>query len=231
MLTGAISNVKIGAKRGEKVASFWNKRINKRLKWEVARDLGVEETKIQELIDGKRHIGGETMDKVLQSINDNSENRVAKDLEVLDWYTNTDLKALRKEWGYGQTELADKLGLNYSTLNAVESKYQFRGRVTKNIHLLYDFYQNEFNKKIGNETTTANVTLSVPTIETKDIVNDEVSFDVQPIFKDEILIKIDNEGNITYIENGKEIQNITEIHLDKIGNEKPMLEIRLTRLF
>ena len=111
-----------------------------RVKRQVAKDLNVDEEQVQELIDGKRHIGGETMDKVLQSINDEAENRIARDFEILDWYTNTDLKALRLEWGYGQKELANKLKINPITLNAVESKYSAAKNVTPNIQKLYDFY-------------------------------------------------------------------------------------------
>jgi len=233
------------------VSSFWSKRIkDKKLKQEVAKDLGIEEHKIQELIDGKRHIGGETMDKVLQSINDNNENSVAKDLEILDWYTNTNLKDLRKEWGYGQIELANKLGLNSNTLNSIESKYQFKGHISKTVKNLYEFYHNEFNKKLKPIGKNARVnvngrkakkqpiieeTFSIlsdqPVVTIDDIGDKKVEFNVQPIFNDDIVIKISSNGEITYIENGKEIQNITELHLNKLGNEKPVLDIKLSRTF
>lgn len=221
-----------------------------RTKRKVAKDLGVDEEKVQELIDGTRHIGGETMDKVLESINDEKENAEIRDLEILDWYMNTDLKKLRKEWGYGQTELGDRLGIYSKTLNAVESKYQFRGHVSNNMRKLYDFYQNEFNKKLEPLQDKARVRVNKlndsdtniqeektpnPTIEPikANIVFDDISkANIIPQFVDEdIIIKIDKDGNITYSEYGKEILNITELHLDKVGDEKPTLDIKLRRLF
>ena len=301
------------------MASFWSKRINMRVKRQVAKDLNVDEEQVQELIDGKRHIGGETMDKVLQSINDEAENRIARDFEILDWYTNTDLKALRLEWGYGQKELANKLKINPITLNAVESKYSAAKNVTPNIQKLYDFYQNEFNKKIESkvnnrsprerciyvcdkndeilawykntnlvelrrqfgyggvelaqklginfktfnnmehhtndylratekiqklynfyhdENNMKNAQLSeIKPIEAKAIVDepkvviDEPKEEIKANFDEDIIIRIDKNGNIIYSEYGKEITNITELHLDKVGDEKPVLDIKLRRLF
>ena len=233
------------------MASFWSKRINMRTKRKVAKDLGVDEEKVQELIDGTRHIGGETMDKVLESINDEKENAKIRDLEILDWYTTTDLKALRKEWGYGQTELGDKLGIYSKTLNAVESKYQFRGHVSNNIRKLYDFYQNEFNKKIEPLQNNGKVRVKKPIVEINEetpiieidqnkiapyVVNidktpHKVEYSKNQEYSEGVVIKIDDSGNLRYFENGKEIENISEIHLEKIGSEKPILEIKLTRLF
>jgi len=224
------------------VASFWSKRINTKLKHDVAKDLGVEEEKIQELINGERHVGGETMDRVLKSIQENEENGTAKELAILDWYNNTDLKDLRSRWGYGQTELARKLEINVSTLNAIESKYHERKSVSKLMKKLYDFYQDEFNKQISKSKPgqKSNETSIVITDETLDKISGFIGSPENFYAKLEeakeetaeyIVIKIDREGNIMYSENGEIISNITELHLDKIGEEKPVLDIKLRRLF
>ena len=278
-----------------------------KVKRDVAKDLGVEVEKVQELIDGRRHIGGETMDKVLQSIDNAKENQTAKNLEIMDWYNNTDLKELRKEFGYGQSELAKKLNVNYSTLNSLEGKYQHLINVTPLMQTLYDFYKDDFNKKISttkkvkvfvskNEILNSEVykwwkntdlkalrkskyygqqeladilNVNVKTLDaTESKIHNYVSvtpvmqklYDfyhkdneitqelkvVEPVAQvvtyvsetpkeveknDDIIIKIDKDGNITYLDGGNTIANITEIHLDKVGNEKPSLEITLKRIF
>ena len=129
------------------MVSFWSKRINAKQKQQVAKDLGIEEEKVQELIDGKRHIGGETMDKVLQSIKEEKENRIAKELEITSWYAETDLKKLRKDWGYGQSELANKLGMNPKTFNSIENKYQFVGHASKTFVNYMNFIKMNLIKK------------------------------------------------------------------------------------
>lgn len=70
--------------------------------FDVAREVGVDESKIKELKEGDRHITGETMEKVLQSIN---RSQVERDVEKFN-------------------------------------------NVNKAIIKLYDFYHDDFNKKV-----------------------------------------------------------------------------------
>lgn len=130
---------------------FWNKRIKDTKA--IAKDIGVEEIKIKELKQGKREIGGETMEKVLNSIEKTKESKIEKQIRkahIFEWYQNTDLTALREKFGYKtQKSLAKELGIAQGTLCELETKKKvaFCGSMQK----VYDFFQNDFNKNIEEE--------------------------------------------------------------------------------
>ena len=115
--------------------------------FDVARDMGVDEEKIKELKEGERQVEGATMDKVLQSVNKSQVERDIEKLNIFEWYKNTDLKALRKEFGYkNAVALAEVLKIENSGISRAENKKY--DRVNKTIIKLYDFYHNDFNKNI-----------------------------------------------------------------------------------
>lgn len=129
--------------------AFWNKRIKDTEA--IAKKTGVDEKKIKELKSGKRVIGGETMEKVLNAINEEKESKVGiekkiKRKEAYQWLINTDLNKLANEWGYrNMRELGDVLDIPYSTM------YMYaNGRLTetsRNNIKIYEFFKDEFNKK------------------------------------------------------------------------------------
>ena len=115
--------------------------------FDVARDMGVDEEKIKELKEGERQIEGTTMDKVLQSVNKSQVERDIEKLNIFEWYNNTDLKALRKEFGYkNASTLSEVLKIEQSAISRAENKKY--NKINKNIIKLYDFYHNDFNKNI-----------------------------------------------------------------------------------
>ena len=115
--------------------------------FDVARDMGVDEEKIRELKEGERQVEGATMDKVLQSVNKSQVERDIEKLNIFEWYKNTDLKALRKEFGYkNATTLAEVLKVEKSAISRAENKKY--NKINKTIIKLYDFYHNDFNKNI-----------------------------------------------------------------------------------
>lgn len=115
--------------------------------FDVARDMGVDEEKIKELKEGERQVEGLTMDKVLQSVNKSQVERDIEKLNIFEWYKNTDLKALRKEFGYkNATTLAEVLKVEKSAISRAENKKY--NKINKTIIKLYDFYHNDFNKNI-----------------------------------------------------------------------------------
>lgn len=115
--------------------------------FDVARDVGVDEEKIKELKEGERQVEGATMDKVLQSVNKSQVERDIEKLNIFEWYNNTDLKALRKEFGYkNATTLAEVLKVEKSAISRAENKKY--NKINKTIIKLYDFYHNDFNKNI-----------------------------------------------------------------------------------
>ena len=114
--------------------------------FDVARDMGVDEEKIKELKEGERQVEGATMDKVLQSVNKSQVERDIEKLNIFEWYKNTDLKALRKEFGYkNAVALADVLKIENSSISRAENKKY--DKVNKTIIKLYDFYHMESNEK------------------------------------------------------------------------------------
>ncbi len=118
--------------------------------FDVARDMGVDEEKIKELKEGERQVEGVTMDKVLQAVNKSQVERNIEKLNIFEWYINTDLKALRKEFGYkNAVALAEVLKIENSGISRAENKKY--NRVNKTIIKLYDFYHNDFNKNIKKE--------------------------------------------------------------------------------
>ena len=115
--------------------------------FDVARDMGVDEEKIKELKEGERQVEGLTMDKVLQSVNKSQVERDIEKLNIFEWYNNTDLKALRKEFGYkNASTLAEVLKIEQSAISRAENKKY--NKINKTIIKLYDFYHNDFNKNI-----------------------------------------------------------------------------------
>lgn len=123
--------------------------------FDVARDMGVDEEKIKELKEGERQIEGTTMDKVLQSVNKSQVERDIEKLNIFEWYNNTDLKALRKEFGYkNAATVAEVLKIEQSAISRAENKKY--NKINKNIIKLYDFYHNDFNKNIKEEEQIEN---------------------------------------------------------------------------
>ena len=123
--------------------------------FDIARDIGVDEKKVKELVNGEREIRGETMDKVLQSINKSKVERDLEKLNIFQWYQETDLKKLREEFGYKkQAHLSRALKVDNGELNRFENK-KFN-KVNNFIIKMYDFYHNDFNKNI--EKTQNNIT-------------------------------------------------------------------------
>ena len=95
------------------------------------------------------------MDKVLQAVNKSQVERDIEKLNIFEWYNNTDLKALRKEFGYkNASTLAEVLKVEKSAISRAENKKY--NKINKTIIKLYDFYHNDFNKNIKEEEQIEN---------------------------------------------------------------------------
>lgn len=123
--------------------------------FDIARELGVEESKIKELKNGKRQIEGGTMDKVLSSLNKSQTERDIEKLNIYEWYESTDLKKLREDFGYVTgRQLALKVGVQPGELCKFENKQY--NKINKTIIKMYDFFNDDFNKKIEKEESNNN---------------------------------------------------------------------------
>jgi len=144
--------------------NFWGKRIKSTK--DISKRTGIDEQKIKELKEGKREIGGETMEKVLGAIEKSEkETKIEKQVrekEIYDWCINTDIMELIKEFGYsGQTEIAPYIGVNQSFIsNLINKKLQ---GYTNNMGKLYDFFHDDFNKKAK---TVDNTNIKIDAVQT-----------------------------------------------------------------
>ena len=132
--------------------NFWKKKIKNTA--ELSKATGIEEEKIKELKEGKREIGGETMEKILNAINEtNKKTELEKRVEqenVMQWIKNTDIKELIKNFGYkNYNDCAKKIGIAPSSLcTIINGKFK---DYSNNIQKIYDFFHDDFNKKVDDD--------------------------------------------------------------------------------
>lgn len=130
-----------------KMSNFWKKKKIDTIK--VANELGVEEKKVKELKEGKRDIGGKTMEKVLKIVQQDNK---MEDINILEWYNKSNIKELRLKFGYKtQRQLADACNIERSSMCLLERQDKPKTRLTKNIKRLYYFFSNDLNKLLESE--------------------------------------------------------------------------------
>lgn len=128
--------------------SFWKKRI-KNVK-ELSKATGIDEEKIKELKEGKREIGGETMENILNKINEiNKKTKLEKNVEkkeMVDWIKSQDFQKLREDFNFKtQKDLAIAIGVSPGTFSDCIKKPEKYNEVATKI---YKFFQDDFNKNI-----------------------------------------------------------------------------------
>lgn len=128
--------------------NIWEKkrRKNKMQIGVISNALGITDEKYLEIERGDRPMPDKLVNNFLNIFN----NKAEKELEMIDineWYKNTDVKELRKEFGYEtQRELSKATDIKLSAISELERK---KGKESKNnIIKLYHFYQDELNRKI-----------------------------------------------------------------------------------
>ena len=154
--------------------AFWNKRIKNVSK--TAESLGEEKEKVKALKEGDLEIGGKTMDRVLKTLEEDKIQGLIKDNDVWKWVQETDFKKLRQEFGYkSQVEVAKYIGCDSTIICSLEGKKGKFKRVTPMLIKIYDFYTNDFNKKINRDANpsvkVSNISLSKKDFEIKDVTN------------------------------------------------------------
>ena len=118
---------------------------------EIAQELNISEEKIKELERGERTLTGKTLDKYLEVVNKTDVELALENAQLKKWFEETDLKKLREEFGYDkQTALAKVLCVDQAILSRAENKNETTSIST--IKTLYNFYQNDFNKKAKQKT-------------------------------------------------------------------------------
>lgn len=136
--------------------NFWSKRIKN--KKELADALNIDESKIDALVNNELEIGGETMNKTLKAIEEERINKAIRDNDIWKWIQKTDFRQKRLEFGYKTIkEVASIIGVSDSTISRLETDKSVYPKLTPTLKKVYEFYQNEFNKKTTNITTKQNI--------------------------------------------------------------------------
>lgn len=136
--------------------SFWSKRIKN--KKELADALNVDESKIDALVNNELEIGGNTMNKVLETIEEERINKAIRDNDIWKWIQETDFRQKRLEFGYKTIkEVASNIGVSDSTISRLEVDKSVYPKLTPTLKKVYEFYQNDFNKNTTNITTKQNI--------------------------------------------------------------------------
>lgn len=129
------------------MSNFWKKKRIDTVK--VANELRVEEKKVKELKEGKRDIGGKTMEKVLKIVQEDDK---MENINILEWYNKSNIKELRLKFGYKtQKQLANACNIEPSSMCLLERQDRPKTRLTKNIKRLYYFFSNDLNKLLESE--------------------------------------------------------------------------------
>ncbi len=198
------------------MTNFWGKKI-KNTKT-IAERLNVDEEKISELKDGKRTISGNTFDKVLEMTNKTKTEQELENVEILQWYNNTDLKQLRKDFGYkSQAELARKLKCDNSTICNFENKKDEIKQVGDRLKQLYYFFQNDFNRNIKDENKKIEVKHR-NTVLSKEYTDEEKE-EILNFLKNEDLKSIRLKENLSMIDLSRKLK-VAQSCICNIENKK-----------
>lgn len=129
--------------------NFWKKKIKSTKK--IADITGIDEEKIKELKNGEREIKGETMDKVLNAINQENKKTTIETLteqeEIMTWIRKADFNKLMREFGFvSQKDLANAIGVSQGSYSMISrGKFKAYSLLLKKI---YDFFHDDFNKTV-----------------------------------------------------------------------------------
>lgn len=130
--------------------SFWSKRIKN--KKELADALNVDESKIDALVNNELEIGGDTMNKVLKTIEEEKINKAIRKSDIWRWIQETDFRQKRLEFGYKTIkEVANIIGVSDSTISRLEVNKSVYPKLTPTLKKVYEFYTNDFNKNTTNK--------------------------------------------------------------------------------
>lgn len=128
--------------------SFWSKKIKSTK--DAARVLGEDVEKVKALKDGDLEIGGETMDRVVKTLRESEIQDLIKKNDIWKWILDTDFKEKRKEFGYSsQREVAHLIKCDQSIICNLENHKDTFKRLSPKLIDVYNFYTNDFNKKIN----------------------------------------------------------------------------------
>ena len=136
--------------------SFWSKRIKN--KKELANALNVDESKIDALINNELEIGGNTMNKVLETIEEEKINKAIRESDIWKWIQETNFREKRLEFGYKTIkEVASIIGVSDSTISRLETDKSVYPKLTPTLTKVYEFYQSDFNKKTTSAIVKQNI--------------------------------------------------------------------------
>lgn len=132
--------------------NIWEKlkKQNNKSTYDISKELGVEEEKIKEIISGERQVATEDMDRVIKAFQTKPEKVVPIERTLMEqFFKENKINDLKNKFGYKKViELANDIGVANSTLYRINNEKDIKLLSDRNIKKIYDFFQNNFNKKV-----------------------------------------------------------------------------------
>lgn len=132
--------------------NIWEKlkKESNKSSYDISRELGIEEQKVKEIINGEREVATQDMDRVVKAFQTKPEKVAPIERTLMEeFFKENKLNDLKKKFGYKKViELANDIGVANSTLYRVNSEKDIKLLSNRNIKKIYDFFQNNFNKKV-----------------------------------------------------------------------------------
>jgi len=165
--------------------NVWKKQMDKShvLLPEVSEKLNIEETKLKQIIEGKRPMPIKLVDEFLIITNDKTGATISK-LNIKHWFITTDLRGMRHEFGITIKELAEKIHLHKSTI----SKYELKPDNTSmdTMVRVYNYFHDELNKKIQDDAVHVSI---IPT-EVTHVIEHKDESQIEKLEKENIKLKL-----------------------------------------
>ena len=132
--------------------NIWEKlkRESNKSTYDISKEIGIEEEKVKEILNGEREVATEDMDRVVKAFQTKPEAVAPIERTLMEeFFKENKLNDLKNKFGYKKViELANDIGVANSTLYRVNSEKDIKLLSNRNIKKIYDFFQNNFNKKV-----------------------------------------------------------------------------------
>lgn len=132
--------------------NIWNKKFNKNNKsvYEISKELNIPEDKIKEVINGERQVPTNDVDRVNEVFSSNNVERIMPIERTLmeKFFKENSINELRDKFGFeNMRDMAKAMNVGTSSLYRLNDK-DIKNISSKTLKKYYDFFQNEWNKKV-----------------------------------------------------------------------------------
>jgi len=153
--------------------NIWEKMKNKNnnTTYDISKRLGIEEEKVQEIISGEREVATKDMDRVVKAFQTKPEKVVPIERTLMEqFFKENKLTDLKNKFGYNKiSEMTKDIGVANSTLYRVNNEKDIKLLSNRNIKKIYDFFQNDFNRKIKKKNKNKIHTTKYPQVDYEEL--------------------------------------------------------------